>query len=90
MLSKRADVSLTVMPEPFISVDEAAEFLCIRRRHLLELARRDHWSVRALHRNQAQNMGLVLSQNLLLRLSTEILRSNKMPKLGDRASVSHR
>jgi hypothetical protein len=29
-----------VMPEPFVSADEAAQFLCVRRRYLLELARR--------------------------------------------------
>jgi hypothetical protein len=29
-----------VMPEPFVSADEAAQFLCVKRRYLLELARR--------------------------------------------------
>jgi hypothetical protein len=28
------------MPEPFVSADEAAQFLCVKRRHLLALARR--------------------------------------------------
>ncbi len=27
-------------PEPFVSADEAAQFLCIKRRYLLEIARR--------------------------------------------------
>jgi hypothetical protein len=27
-------------PEPFVSADEAAQFLCVKRRYLLELARR--------------------------------------------------
>ncbi len=27
-------------PEPFVSSDEAAQFLCVKRRYLLELARR--------------------------------------------------
>jgi hypothetical protein len=27
-------------PEPFVSADEAAHFLCVKRRYLLELARR--------------------------------------------------
>jgi hypothetical protein len=27
-------------PEPFVSADEAAQFLCVKRRFLLELARR--------------------------------------------------
>jgi hypothetical protein len=29
-----------VTPEPFVSADEAAQFLCVKRRYLLELARR--------------------------------------------------
>lgn len=29
-----------VTPEPFVSSDEAAQFLCVKRRYLLELARR--------------------------------------------------
>ena len=29
-----------VMLEPFVSADEAAQFLCVKRRFLLELARR--------------------------------------------------
>jgi len=31
---------LPLMPEPFVSADEAAKFLCVKRRYLLELARR--------------------------------------------------
>src|SRR5260370_22639768 len=27
-------------PEPFVSADEAAQFLCVKRRYLLELSRR--------------------------------------------------
>jgi hypothetical protein len=41
MSSSRAAVtSIPVMPEPFVSADEAAQFLCVKRRFLLELARR--------------------------------------------------
>jgi hypothetical protein len=29
-----------VTPEPFVSADEAAQFLCVKRRYILELARR--------------------------------------------------
>ena len=32
--------SLTITPEPFVSANEAAQFLCVKRRYLLELARR--------------------------------------------------
>src|ERR1700746_547875 len=34
--SRRARVT----PEPFVSADEAAQFLCVKRRYLLELARK--------------------------------------------------
>jgi hypothetical protein len=32
--------SLPATPEPFVSANEAAQFLCVKRRYLLELARR--------------------------------------------------
>ena len=32
--------SVSPTPEPFVSADEAAQFLCVKRRYLLELARR--------------------------------------------------
>lgn len=32
--------SVSIAPEPFVSADEAARFLCVKRRYLLELARR--------------------------------------------------
>jgi hypothetical protein len=35
-----AIASVSVTPEPFVSADQAAHFLCVKRRYLLELARR--------------------------------------------------
>lgn len=35
-----AIASVALPPEPFVSADEAARFLCVKRRYLLELARR--------------------------------------------------
>ena len=32
--------SVFAAPEPFVAADEAARFLCVKRRYLLELARR--------------------------------------------------
>jgi hypothetical protein len=32
--------SVFAAPEPFVTADEAARFLCVKRRYLLELARR--------------------------------------------------
>jgi hypothetical protein len=30
----------SITPEPFVSADEAAQFLCVKRRYLLDLARK--------------------------------------------------
>lgn len=38
--SRAAIASVPLKPEPFVSADEAAQFLCVKRRYLLELARR--------------------------------------------------
>jgi len=40
--------SVAVTPEPFVSADEAAQFLCVKRRFLLELARRGIFGAYAL------------------------------------------
>jgi hypothetical protein len=39
-ITAKESSQLPVTPEPFVSADEAAQFLCVRRRYLLELARR--------------------------------------------------
>jgi hypothetical protein len=38
--SPAAVASIRTPPEPFVSADQAAQFLCVKRRFLLELARR--------------------------------------------------
>jgi hypothetical protein len=38
--SRAAVASVPTTPEPFVSADQAAQFLCVKRRFLLELARR--------------------------------------------------
>jgi hypothetical protein len=40
MPSSRAAASIPMTPEPFVSAEQAAQFLCVKRRFLLELARR--------------------------------------------------
>jgi hypothetical protein len=40
VISAKQSRQMPVMLEPFVSADEAAQFLCVRRRYLLELARR--------------------------------------------------
>ena len=40
LLNAKKSTQMPVMLEPFVSADEAAQFLCVRRRYLLELAHR--------------------------------------------------
>ncbi len=40
VITGREPRQVPVTPEPFVSSDEAAQFLCVKRRYLLELARR--------------------------------------------------
>jgi len=39
-ITAKESKQVLVTPEPFVSADEAAQFLCVKRRYLLELARR--------------------------------------------------
>src|SRR5713101_9966411 len=47
-------------PEPFVSADEAAQFLCVRRRYLLELARKGIAGAYALGTGGKPNIWLFL------------------------------
>jgi len=40
VISAKQSSQVLLTPEPFVSADEAAQFLCVKRRYLLELARR--------------------------------------------------
>jgi len=40
VIAAKESRQIPVTPEPFVSADEAAQFLCVKRRYLLELARR--------------------------------------------------
>jgi hypothetical protein len=40
VITAAQSTQVAVTPEPFVSADEAAQFLCVKRRYLLELARR--------------------------------------------------
>jgi hypothetical protein len=48
-----------VTPEQFVSADDAAQFLCVKRRYLLEFARRGIAGAYALgYREQTQNLAV--------------------------------
>ena len=40
VITAKESRQVPVTPEPFVSADEAAQFLCVKRRYLLELARK--------------------------------------------------
>jgi hypothetical protein len=40
VITAKQSRQVLLTPEPFVSADEAAQFLCVKRRYLLELARR--------------------------------------------------
>jgi hypothetical protein len=40
VITAKESRQVLLTPEPFVSADEAAQFLCVKRRYLLELARR--------------------------------------------------
>src|SRR3981081_2397026 len=40
VITAKESRQVLLTPEPFASADEAAQFLCVKRRYLLELARR--------------------------------------------------
>jgi hypothetical protein len=40
VITAKESRQVPVTPEPFVSADEAAQFLCVKRRYLLELSRR--------------------------------------------------
>lgn len=90
MLSKRADVSPTVTPEPFVSADEAAEFLCVRRRYLLELARRGIVGAYALGTGTKRKIWVFRLSELAAAVEHRDTQVHKMPKLCDPASGSPR
>lgn len=65
-----AFASVSATPEPFVSAEEAARFLSIKRRFLLSLARRGIGGAYALSTGELPKPGCSGSRNLL-RPSTE-------------------
>ena len=60
-MSSRSDIFASVppTPEPFVSAQEAAQFLSVKRRYLLELARRGiAGAYRTWHGKQTESLGL--------------------------------
>lgn len=90
MLSKRANASLGVTPEPFVSAAEAAEFLCVKRRYLLELARRGIVGAYALGTGSKRKIWVFRLSELAAAVAHRDTPVHKMPKLCGPASGSPR
>jgi hypothetical protein len=79
--SRRAPVT----PEPFVSADEAAQFLCVKRRYLLELARRGITGAYALGTGRKRNIWVFRLSELaasIVRNETSIPKPPKPCTIG--------
>jgi hypothetical protein len=90
MFAKRANASVAVTPEPFVSADEAAQFLCVKRRYLLELARRGIVGAYALGTGNRRKIWVFRLSELAAAVAHRDTPIHKMPKLCDPASGSPR
>jgi hypothetical protein len=72
-------------PEPFVSADEAAQFLCVKRRYLLELARRGIAGAYALGTGAKRKIWVFRLSELavsVVRNETSIPKSTKPCTIG--------
>ena len=90
MLVKHANAPMAVTPEPFVSADEAARFLCVKRRHLLELARRGILGAYPLGTGTKRKTWVFRLSELAAAVSHRNSTVHKMPELCDPASGSPR
>jgi excisionase family DNA binding protein len=90
MLSPAAVYPRSGTPEPFVSADEAAEFLCIKRRYLLELARRGIVGAYALGTGRKRRIWVFRLSELSAAVARKDTPVHKMPELCDPASGSPR
>ena len=63
VITAKESRQVPVTPEPFVSADEAAQFLCVKRRYLLELARRGIAGAYALGTGASARSGCFGSRN---------------------------
>jgi len=76
---------VAVTPEPFVSADEAAQFLCVKRRYLLELARRGITGAYALGTGSKRKIWVFRLSELaasIVRSETQIPKPQKPCTIG--------
>jgi hypothetical protein len=69
-----------VAPEPFVSADEAAWFLCVKRRFLLELARRGIVGAYALGTGTKRKVWVFRLSELAASVARNETPSSNLPK----------
>jgi hypothetical protein len=77
-------------PEPFVSAEEAAQFLCVKRRYLLELARRGIAGAYPLGTGRKRKIWVFRLSELAQAVAHSNPQVHKMPKPCDPASGSPR
>lgn len=90
MLATHANTTTAVTPEPFVSADEAARFLCVKRRYLLELARRGILGAYALGTGTKRKTWVFRLSELAAAVAHRNSTVHTMPELCDPASGSPR
>lgn len=90
MLAKHANASIAMTPEPFVSADEAARFLCVKRKYLLELARRGILGAYALGTGTKRKTWVFRLSELAAAVGHRNSTGHKTPELCDAASGSPR
>lgn len=91
MSTQRAALSsVPLTPEPFVSAEEASQFLCVKRRYLLELARRGIAGAYPLGTGRKRKIWVFRLSELACAVEHRDPQVHKMPKLCDPASGSPR
>jgi hypothetical protein len=80
MSSLRAAVAPPVTPEPFVSADEAAHFLCVKRRFLLQLARKGIGGAYALGTGTKRKVWVFRLSELAASVERNEIQITNLPK----------
>ena len=78
--SSAAIVSTPTTLEPFVSADQAAQFLCVKRRFLLELARRGIAGAYALGTGTKRKVWVFRLSELAASIERNETRESNLPK----------
>ena len=78
--SRAAIASVPLTPEPFVSADQAAQFLGVKRRYVLELARRGISGAYSLGTGNKRKIWVFRLSELAASVARNETRSSNPPK----------